>query len=199
MNEEVDRLFNPFYRMGTSSLQIGAGSLYLMGYEISDSGYIELPIIKNIYIEGLTIKEAREKIQQSAEKYLNEPHVIVKLSTFKFTILGEVKSPGAKEHGVHQINLLEALVLGGDITYNGNRQNILILRATKDGTKAFRVDVTNKNLVSSEAYYIQPNDIIYVEPLKTTLFREVSSDYLFLLSTITSAVTALLLILNIVL
>lgn len=196
LDEETNRLFNPFYGTRSTTDQIRVESMYFFGYEVNDSGNIELPILNKIHVSGLTINEAKEKIQKYAEEYLKEPMTIVKLHTFKFTILGEVKSPGVKEFGAHQINLMEALALGGDITYNGNRESILILRANQDNNKAFRVDITNKDLVNSEFYYIQPNDVIYVEPLKTTLFRERTSDYLYFVTSFTSVLITLLLIIS---
>ena len=196
LDEPTNRLFNPYYGTGNISNQMRSESMYLYGYELNDSGNIELPIIKKVHVSGLTVIEAKEKIQKLAEEYLNEAMTIVKLSTFKFSILGEVKAPGVKEFGAFQISLMEALALGGDITYNGNRENILILRASKDNNKAFRIDVTDKNLVNSEFYYIQPNDVIYVEPLKTTLFRERTSDYLYYVTAFTSVITTLLLIIS---
>jgi len=196
LDEPTNRLFNPLYGTGTNMTQMREGSMYLFGYEVDGSGNIELPILHKIHVSGLTVNEAKEKIQKLAEEYLNEAMTIVKLSTFKFSILGEVKSPGVKEFGAFQISLMEALALGGDITYNGNRENILILRASKDNNKAYRIDVTDKNLVNSEFYYIQPNDVIYVEPLKTTLFRERTADYLYYVTAFTSVITTLLLIIS---
>lgn len=196
LDEPTNQLFNPLYGTGSNMYQMSVGSMYLFGYEVNDSGNIELPILKKVHVSGLTVIEAKEKIQKLAEEYLNEAMAIVKLSTFKFSILGEVKAPGVKEFGAFQISLMEALALGGDITYNGNRESILILRASKDNNKAFRIDVTDKNLVNSEFYYIQPNDVIYVEPLKTTLFRERTSDYLYYVTAFTSVITTLLLIIS---
>ena len=88
------------------------------------------------------------------------------------------------------------MAFAGDITYNGNRENILIIRSLSDGSKIFRVDLTDKNLVSTDAFYIQPNDIIYVTPLKSTLFRVRASDYLFILSTVTTTLTLLVLVIS---
>jgi len=195
-NEVTDRLFNPNLGIQGTAQYMRTENLYIMGYEINDSGYIELPVIKEVFVQGLTVDETKEKILVKARKFIKEPQIIIKPHTFKFTILGEIASPGVKEHGAYQVNLMEALALGGDITYYGNRENILVLRATKDGSKAFRVDVTDNELVASEAYYIQPNDIIYVEPLKTTLFRVRTADYLFYLTAFTSVLTTFVLILN---
>ena len=197
MNETTDRLFNP--NMGTqgASQIMRTDNLYIMGYEITDSGYIELPVIRDVFVQGLTINEAKQKIEARAGEFIKDPQVIIKLHTFKFTILGEVKSPGVKEHGAQQLNLLEALALGGDITYSGNRQNIVILRPSEKGTEAIRLDITDKTIAATENFYIRPNDVIYVEPLRAALFRERASDYLFYLTPITYILSTVALILSI--
>ena len=196
-NETTDRLFNPNLGTQGSAQYMRSENLYIMGYEITDSGYIELPVIRDVFVQGLTIDEAKQKIEARAGEYIKDPQVVIKLHTFKFTILGEVKSPGVKEHGAQQINLLEALALGGDITYSGNRQNIVILRPSEIGTETFRLDITDKNIVATENFYIRPNDVIYVEPLRAALFRERSSDYLFYLTPITYLLSTVALILSI--
>ena len=197
MDETMDRVFNPNMVSQSSSSYMRTESLYLMGYNITDSGYIELPVIRDIFVQGLTIDEAKQKIEARAGEYIKDPQIIIKLHTFKFTILGEVKSPGVKEYGAQQLNLLEALALGGDITYSGNRQNIVILRPSEKGTEPFRLNITDKNIAATENFYIQPNDVIYVEPLKTVLFRERASDYLFYLTPITYLLSTAALILSI--
>ncbi len=198
VNEQVDRLFNPIFMQGTGAAYLRSENLYIMGYEVSDSGYVDLPVIKKVPVQGLTVEQAKDTITRYAYKYLKDPQVIVKMHTFQFTILGEVRTPGVKEYGAHAMTILEALALGGDITYNGNRENILVLRNVEDNTQVLRLDVTEKDLVGNPAYFVQPNDIIYVEPLKTTLFRERVSDYLFYLTTFTSVLSTIILVLTLV-
>lgn len=196
-NEEIDKLFNPLLLQGSGSMsQMRSENLYIMGFEVNDSGYINLPVLKTIQVAGLTIDEARQKITTIAYEYLKDPQVIVKMHTFQFSILGEVKSPGMKEYGAYELNILEAIALGGDITYNGKRDNILILRPQNDKYKAFRIDLTDRNIVGSEHFFIQPNDIIYVEPLRTTLFRETTSDYMFFVSAVTGVLSLVVLVIG---
>jgi len=196
MDETMDLLFNPNIGTQSSSSYMRMESLYLMGYNISDSGYIELPVMRDVFVQGLTITQAKQKIEARAGEFIKDPQIIIKLHTFKFTILGEVKSPGVKEYGAQQLTMLEALALGGDITYSGNRQNIVILRPSEKGTKAFRLDITDKNIAATENFYIQPNDVIYVEPLRSALFRERATDYLFYLTTLTYILTTVALIVS---
>lgn len=195
-NDQINQMFNPLFGSQSNMNFSNAGGLYFITYSVTDSGYIRLPVLDTVYVVGLNLEEVHDCIALKAKKYLYDAQVIVKLANFRFTVLGEVRNPGVKQMLANQVNVMEALAFAGDITYNGNRDNILLIRATKNGSQTFRIDVTDYSLISSELYYIMPNDIIYVEPLKTTLFRERTSDYLVYLSTFTSILTALFLILN---
>jgi polysaccharide export outer membrane protein len=194
-NEEMNQLFNPLMGTGANQ-QARVGNMYYNGYTVNDSGFIDMPILDTIYVNGLTTGQARERVTRRAVEYLKEPQVIVKLANKRFTLLGEVNGKGVHEVQDDRLNILEALAYGGGISYNGDREHVLILRPTEKGTHTFRVDVTNRDLITSKRYYIQPNDIIFVPPLKTTLFRERTTDYMFMLSTFTSVVSTVFLILN---
>lgn len=194
-NKEINELFNP--TMSASSTQaMRPESLFYTGYLVNDSGYIEMPLLERITVSGLTIDQASESIKSHATKYLKNPQIIVKLANFKFTVLGEVKAPGVKQITANQVNIMEALAYGGDISYNGNRKKILLLRQTAEGTKTYRINLAQADVVNSNLYYIMPNDIIYVEPLKSTLFREQASDYIFVISAISTTLTTVALILT---
>lgn len=197
-NQSLNRLFNPLNSgsQNQNSTPRGQSGLYYTGYIINDSGYIDIPVIDSIQVMGLTISEARDLIKQKAKRYLKDAKVIVRLGNYRFTVMGEVKSPGTKFVYDNRVNLMEAISYAGDITYNGNRENILVIRPTKDGSKTFRVDMTNKKLLGSREFFIMPNDIIYVEPTRTTLLRERTSDYMFMISALSSTVSAILLLLN---
>ena len=172
--------------------------MYYNGYSVTDSGYIEMPILDTIYVNNMTVDEAKKRISGKADKYLKKAQIIAKLASFRFTIMGEVNAPGVKEVLDNQVNIMEALAYAGDITYNGNRQNVLLIRPTGEGSQTYRVDVTNKDLMGTQEYYIKPNDIIYVEPLRSTLFRERSSDYMFILSAVSSVLSTTAIILNLI-
>jgi len=194
-NQEINQLFNPLMSQ-SSSQNLRPESMFYTGYLVSDSGFIEMPLLERIYVSGLNIDQVQDSIKQKAYRFLKNPQVIAKLANFKFTVLGEVSSPGVKQVTANQVNIMEALAYGGDITYNGNRKKILLLRQTSEGTQSYRINLAKGNIVDSNMYYIMPNDIIYVEPLKSTLFREQASDYVFVVSAISSTLTAVALILN---
>ncbi|MCF8296576.1 MAG: polysaccharide biosynthesis/export family protein [Bacteroidales bacterium] len=193
-DKEVNDLFNPMFSGGASNLQVG--TMYLLGYEVKDSGYIEMPILKKIQVAGLTLDAAQDSITAVAFRYLKNPQIIVKLHSFEFAILGEVETPGMKSYGTYDLNILEAIALAGDITYNGNRQNIVLMRPSQNEYQIFRLDLTDKDIVSSEQFFIQPNDVIYVEPLKSTILSETTSDWLFFISAMGSVLSLVLLVLK---
>jgi len=195
-DEEVNKIFDPMMGGGSGNQQVRPESMYYNGYSVSDSGFIEMPILDTIYVNNMTIDKAKERISNKADKYLKEAQIIAKLANFRFTVMGEVNAPGVKEVLDNQVNVMEALAYAGDITYNGNRQEVLIIRPTSEGSQTFRIDVTNRNLIGQEQYYVQPNDIIYVKPLRSTLFRERSSDYMFILSALSSVLSSTAIILN---
>lgn len=196
-DETVNAMFNPMFGSGSGGSSMMRGeNLYLMGYEVKDSGYIELPILKKIYVDGQTLDQAQVTIDSTARVYLKDPQVIVKLHTFEVSVLGEVNSPGLHNYATSELNLLEALALAGDITYNGNRENIVLMRPDQDKYQVYRINLTDKELVGSPAFFVQPNDIIYVEPLRSTLFRETTSDYMFFVSAITGVLSLVVLVIG---
>lgn len=197
-DEEINKIFNPLLggERGSQNMRAGSGNIYFNGYTVNDSGYIEMPILDSIYVDDLTMPAAKNRIVGRAKRFLKEPQIIVKLSATRFTLMGEVNSKGVKEVYDEQVNIMEALAYGGGITYNGDREHVLLIRPTGEGSHTYEIDVTDKSLISSERYYIQPNDIVYVPPLRTTLFRERTTDYMFMLSTFSSVISTVVLILN---
>ena len=142
------------------------GTLFLDGYSIDASGEITLPILGELVVKGLTVEEAQRFIQSNANKYFNNAIAIVKLISFKVTVLGEVKNPGYYYVYNNQATALEALGMAGDLTNFGNRRNIKLLRQTAPGTEVVLLDLTDPNLLKSEYFFLKPGDVLYVEPLK---------------------------------
>jgi polysaccharide export outer membrane protein len=153
-----------------TSLQSGMfstpASMYLDGYTIDFDGNINLPILGKISVKGLTIDQAQGIIQINANKYLKNPTVIVKLTSFKITVLGEVKNPGYLYVYNNQATVLEALGLAGDLTPVASRKNVKLIRQVPSGSEVILIDLTDPKLLSSHYYYLMPNDVLYVEPLK---------------------------------
>ncbi len=144
--------------------------LYFNGFIVDDHGNIRIPILGEINVLGYTVDEARIKIEKELlATYFNEAaniFVNVKLSGLRFTINGEVNSPGTKILFQEKVNVLEAIANSGDITITGDRKNVTIIRQFSHGTEMHDIDLTDVNVMQSPYYYLQPNDYIYVKPLK---------------------------------
>ncbi|MCH8317258.1 MAG: polysaccharide export protein [Bacteroidetes bacterium] len=176
----------------TAFNQYNPAALYLNGYSVNDSGYIYLPIIGPLKVKDLNIEEAASLVQSKIDEHLSKATVIVKLVSFKLTVLGEVKKPGMYNIYNDRVTILEALGLAGDITDFGNRTNVMLIRQTARGTMLFNIDLTDSELIGSELYFLNPGDVIYVEPLRTKQARlSVPTASLIL-----SGITTLVLILN---
>jgi polysaccharide export outer membrane protein len=188
---EISDIFNITTTQGTM-LFMNPGNLYLEGYSIDEEGKITLPILGSVTVKDRTLEEARDVIQLSADKYLNNATVMVRLVSFKITVLGEVKNPGYHYVFNNQVTVLEALGLAGDLTSQGNRKNVKLLRPTKTGNEVVLLDLTDPDLLKSQYFYLMPNDVLYVEPFKARSDRS----NLELLGVVFSAATTAILILN---
>ena len=193
MDTESAEYFNLNARDGFMNLN--QASVYLSGYSINENGEIELPEIGAINVKGLSISQAQNKIQEKVALYLNNATVIVKLISFKITVLGEVKNPGYYNIYNDQATILEGLGMAGDLTDFGNRQNITLIRQTESGSAAVLVNLRDPNMLSSKFYYLQPNDVIYVQPLKAKNTRA-NLNSLGIISLVFSATSTAILILN---
>ncbi len=167
-NQDFNSLFD-FSETGTYAL--GEGYLYINGYQVNDSGYVEIPFIGFVPVKGTTIEEAKARITKKATEFIRDPVVIVKLLSFKFTVLGEVKAPGIYRNYNQQLTVLEAIGMAGDITEFGNRRDVLVVRTTPDTTLTFTLDLLDKKLLASQAFFLQPNDVIYVKPSRNKIVR----------------------------
>ena len=160
-------IFNPTNKGETDT---GSASLYFSGYTINDHGTIRIPVLGEITAIGYTVEELRLKIEkQLLDEYFKKEaniFVIVRLGGFKYTINGEVGSMGTKFLFQDHVNIMEALANSGDITITGDRKAVTIIRQTSTGTEMHDIDLTDINVMKSPYYNLQPNDYIYVKPLK---------------------------------
>jgi polysaccharide biosynthesis/export protein len=134
------------------------------GYLIDGEGNIDFPVLGKLKIAGLTRVAAIELIKGQLRAYVSEPSVNIRILNYKVTVLGEVRNPGTFTIPNERVTLPEALGIAGDLLITGVRQNVLVIRDV-DGKKIeTRIDLTSKDLFSSPVYYLQQNDIVYVEP-----------------------------------
>lgn len=174
---------NRSYNMTTDA------GIYLNSYTIDENGYIELPLTGKIEVKNLTVDEAKNRLQQELNKYVNQTTLIVKLSNFNLTILGEVSKPGMYKVYQSQINLFEAISMAGNMTNFAKREEVKIIRQTDNGSEIITVDMGQADILSSNYYYLKPNDIIYVEPLPIKQWGFTTFPYSTVLSIVTLAIT----------
>lgn len=191
LNREVSDVINQTSSNYQQNLFQNETNLYINGYGVDDSGYVEVPVLGKIYILNKTIDEAAESVRERAYVFLKDPSVVVKLISFKFTVFGEVSRPGVYKNYNNQLTVLEAISMAGDITDFGNRRKVLVLRPSKQGTMTYRLDLTNKNILTSEGFFLLPNDIVYVEPIKSKTFKLNIPNISLALSTITTFILIL--------
>lgn len=190
-NVEVSDLFN-ITTTTQAPMFTSPGNLFLEGYSIDEEGKIILPIIGELTVKDLSVEQARDLIQLNADKYLKNATVIVKLISFKVTVLGEVNNPGYHYVYNNQVTILEALGLAGDLTAVGNRKNVKLVRQVKGGSEVVLLNLTDPRLLKSKYFYLMPNDALYVEPLRARSGR-LNLEHLTL---VFSAATTAILILN---
>ncbi len=139
---------------------------YLTGFTVDNNGQIELPLIGYVPMEGLTLKQAKDTIEIEVKKYILDAFVAVRFGGIRYSALGEFNRPGRYSVLQTQLTIFEAIANAGDLSVVANREGAIIIRQYPEGQRLHRVDLTDRNLVKSPFYYIQPNDQLYVEPLK---------------------------------
>lgn len=146
--------------------------IYLKGYVVDDSGKVSIPIIGDVKVAGKTMMEVKDTLQSLLDGYFKYSTIDVKLLSFRISVLGEVASNGNFPIYREEINLLEAIAVSGGMTDFSRKDNVKIIRDIGQGKKeVMRVDFTNPNLLNHPWYYLKPNDIVYVEPLKAKRLR----------------------------
>lgn len=142
----------------------------LQSYLVSNDGTIEFPVLGTLQVGGLTKIECEKMIHDKIKPYLNAketPVVTVRMANYKISVLGEVNRPGMFTVDNEKINIFEALAKAGDLTIYGVRDNVKLIRENADGKKEIHTIVLNDaNIINSPYYYLQQNDILYVEPNK---------------------------------
>lgn len=138
-------------------------------YLVDINGNINFPVLGEIASKGLTTNELKESLIKQLEIYIKSPIVNIRLENFRVTILGEVKTPGTFVLNNERITIPEALGLAGDLSINGKRKNILLVRNINGKFERLRLDLTDESIFNSPYYYLAQNDILYVEPNKAKL------------------------------
>lgn len=173
------------------------GQPQLQAYLVDSDGFIEFPILGRIQIAGLSRVEVIELLKKKLDPiYIKNPIINIYITNFKITVEGDVMRPGTYTSQNERLSILDALGLAGGMNITGNRENVIIIREERNSKKEYRINLKSKEIFSSPAYYLQQNDVIYVEPnyarvqdaaytRNTGLFISLASVFISLLTIIT--------------
>ena len=149
----------------------GNSSAALTGYLVNSKGYINFPVLGEIYVAGKSREELEEELTKKLrEEYLKDAVVRVRIVNFKVTVVGEIGS-SVIEVADERLSVIQAIAMSGDISYDGKRDKILVIRQLDDQLKYETLDLTSVDIFQNPFYYLKQNDIVYVEPT----YRKVKS------------------------
>ena len=144
----------------------GSGSAGGSEYVVSSDGQIIFPVLGVVYCKGMTKQQLKDDLENRLKRYLTDPMVTVTLTNFSIFVLGEVNGPGLKTSPTEKLNIFQAIALAGDLSYDANRTNVKVIRTSEATGKdeVIMLDLSEASVVNSPYYYLQQNDILYVEP-----------------------------------
>jgi len=167
---ENEETIAPFNIRQNQQRNMGGGGqqnqLLLQGYVVDEQGYIEFPVIGKVKVGQKSREEAMQLMKNLLSKYLDNPTLEIRYMNFRVNILGEVRAPGTYTFPQENITLLEALAQAGDFTDLANRENVLVIRTIEDQRELTRINLLTTEIFNSPYFYVQQNDVIYVEPLE---------------------------------
>jgi polysaccharide export outer membrane protein len=163
----------------------------VLGYLVDEAGNVNFPFVGNINVVKLTTAQASEKIQKALGDYVSNISVTVKYIDNQVTVMGEVQHQGVYPFIQDKLNIYEALGLGGGLSQYGDRRKIILIR--NEGTKImhYRLDLSNSKIAAKDYYYILPNDVIVVEPLKALSSSYQNITFSAILTSITTLIAVL--------
>jgi polysaccharide export outer membrane protein len=161
LNQEQAAIFN--YPAGKDGVQ------QAQGYQVNTGGNIEMPVVGQIKAAGLTLEELEVSIAEKLTNYVKNPGVIVRFLQFDVNVLGEVRNPGIQKFKTDKVTVIDALSSAGDLTDFGRREDVVVIREQYGKKITYRIDLRNRAIFESPVYYLQPNDIVYVNPNKYKL------------------------------
>lgn len=165
-DDEISARFNASLNPGQAG-NLGDLIFYLNGIQVNFNGEIEMPVIGLVNVSGKSTEEIKALLTTILQDYFKDEavYVSVQLSGIRFSIIGDVNTPGKYVAYQNQLNIFEALAMAGDITVVGDRKKVQIIRQEVGGLRTIELDLTSKNVLSSKDFFVQPNDIINIKPL----------------------------------
>ena len=187
IDPQTSQIFN-----SSEEMRYGSGNNGVIGYLVDEAGNINFPFVGNIKVGSLTTSQAAEKIQNALTDYVTNTSIIVKYIDNQITVIGEVQRQGVYSFTQDKLNIYEAIGLGGGITRYGDRKNIILIRNQGDKIMHFRLNLSNSMIADNAVYYILPNDVIVVEPLKAVSSSYSNITFTTVLTSITTLIAVLL-------
>ncbi|MCB0395329.1 MAG: polysaccharide export protein [Flavobacteriales bacterium] len=183
--------YNFFSEENKLSASITDASLAVTAYTVDESGFVKLPVIGKVQVLDMTVEEAAVAIQEALKVVLTTPIVTVRYVNNSITILGEVNRAGTYTYTTENMNIFKALGMAGDISEYGDRRHVVLVREQGKQIIKRRIDLTKDDLFKSEYYYLRPNDVIYVSPLKVRRFGMTEIPYSLIVSVGNSVLVAM--------
>jgi polysaccharide export outer membrane protein len=196
INPEVNAIFNPEEGSAASSgysyqKYITPSGAYLFGFEVNAAGELSMPILGKLQVAGMPQQKIEELVQKKADIYLKDAMVKVKLLNFKVTVLGEVRNPGVLYNYNNTFTVFEALAMASGNTDFASIKKVMVVRPGVDGNTSYMLDLTSKDVYLSEAFYLHPNDYIFVQPGKGKNLQLNSQAYSMILSSLSMLLAVL--------
>jgi polysaccharide biosynthesis/export protein len=182
-----------FNTMPSNSPSIGTSemSVDMLSYPVEADGAIQLPYAGRVVVGGLTLAAATIEVEKALKSYIADASVSVKMVNNYVSLIGEVQRPGRYPIYKSRMSIFQALALAGDLNQFSNRKRVQLIRETSSGTVMKEFNLTDRSIMASEYYYVMPNDVIYVQPIRGKFFRMDVFPYAIILSTITTFVLVL--------
>lgn len=170
INPEINELFNQpnlgAAQVAQATAQTGGDLFFMTGYSVNDSGNVDIPFIGKVQVLGLQLAEAHAAIDSAVSALFSNYHLQVRMGGIRFAALGEVNRPGKQVVMQHQVTILEALALAGDFSNVADRSQVRLVRQNPEGTRIHTINLLNQDIIESPVYFIQPNDVLYIPPLR---------------------------------
>lgn len=189
-DSQTNQIFNPTEEIRSSGIQSS-----LLGYLVDESGNIDFPFAGKISVGSLTTGEAAAKIQSSIIDYIPNTSVTsvsVKFIDNQISVLGEVANQGVYSFSQDKLNIYEALAFGGGITRYGNRKNIVLIRQEGGKIMYHKLNLSDSKIANKDYFYVLPNDVVVVEPLKSVSTSYQNNTYTTILTSVTTLIAVLL-------
>jgi polysaccharide export outer membrane protein len=165
--ENVQFLNRSMSSISSPSTSNGSGvSTASQNYLVDSKGFIDFPTLGAIHVAGKSKKEVSDFLESKIRELTTDAEVSIRILNFKITVLGEVNSPGTFQVSDERLTIPQALGLAGDLTIFGERKNVLLLRDKSGVQESYRIDLTSADMINSDYYYLQQNDLLYVAPNK---------------------------------